>query len=53
MHAERYVAPIYQWLLVNGERIVAPRLKSADVSILGTPAQILTFDPSAQPPFGN
>lgn len=52
-HGERYVAPIYELMLIRGERIVAPRLKSEDVNILGTPAQVLTFDPAAHPPFGN
>ena len=52
-HGERYVAPIYGLMITNGERIVAPRLETNDVNILGTPAQILTFDPKAQPPFGN
>jgi hypothetical protein len=50
---ERYVAPIYELLLLHGERVVAPRLAPDDVNILGTPAQILAFDPAAQPPFGN
>lgn len=52
-HGERYVAPIYELMLARGERVVAPRLETDDVNILGTPAQILTFDPAAQPPFGN
>lgn len=53
MQSERYVAPIYELMLIQSERIVAPRLKTNDVYILGTPAQILAFDPAAQPPFGN
>jgi hypothetical protein len=35
------------------ERIVAPRLELDDVNILGTPAQVLAFDPAAHPPFGS
>jgi len=50
---ERYVAPIYQLMLMHGERVIAPRLKMGDVNVLGTPAQVLVFDPAAQPPFGN
>jgi hypothetical protein len=50
---ERYVAPIYELMLVRGEHVVAPRLGKDDVNILGTPAQILAFDPAARPPFGN
>ena len=53
VHGERYVAPIYGLLLSQGERIVAPRVEVGDVNILGTPAQVLTFDPGAHPPFGN
>lgn len=52
-HGERYVAPIYGLMLAHGERVVAPRLEVSDVTILGTPAQVLTFDSAAQPPFGN
>lgn len=50
---ERYVAPIYEVMLSRGERVVAPRLEVNDVHVLGTPAQVLAFDPAAQPPFGN
>lgn len=50
---EHYVAPIYELMLIHGERVVAPRLESKYVNILGTPAQVLAFDPAAQPPFGN
>lgn len=53
VHGERYVAPIYGLMLSHGKRIVAPRLELGDVNILGTPAQVLTFDPAAHPPFGN
>lgn len=53
VHGERYVAPIYGLMIVHGERVVAPRLEMGDVNILGTPAQVLTFDPEAKPPFGN
>jgi NDP-sugar pyrophosphorylase family protein len=50
---ERYVAPIYGLMITQGERIVAPRLKGDEVNILGTPAQVLSFDPEALPPFGS
>ncbi len=52
-HGERYVAPIYELMINAGERVVAPRLSPDDVTILGTPAQVLAFDPAAQPPYGN
>lgn len=50
---ERYVAPIYELMLIQGEHIAAPRLDLEDVHILGTPAQVLAFDPAAHPPFGS
>jgi len=53
MNGERYIAPIYELLLIRGEHVVAPRLESDDVVILGTPTQVLAFDPNAHPPFGN
>jgi NDP-sugar pyrophosphorylase family protein len=53
MQGERYVAPIYELMLIHGEHVVAPRLEVEDVHILGTPAQVLAFDPAAQPPFGS
>ena len=33
----RYVAPIYELMLIHGERVVVPRLQMDDVHILGTP----------------
>jgi hypothetical protein len=53
MQGERYVAPIYELMLIHGKRVLAPRLELEDVVILGTPAQVLAFDPAAQPPFGS
>jgi NDP-sugar pyrophosphorylase family protein len=50
---ERYVAPIYELMLNGRDRVVAPRLAPEDVHILGTPAQVIAFDPAAQPPLGN
>lgn len=49
---ERYVAPVYQALLNEGMSIAAPKLEEAAVHILGTPAEVLDFDPAALPPFG-
>jgi hypothetical protein len=52
-HGERYVAPIYELMIASGERLIAPRLVKDDVNILGTPAQLLAYDPAAQPPSGD
>lgn len=49
---ERYVAPIYDLMLARGQRVIAPKLSSDAVHILGTPAQVLAFDPLAVPPKG-
>jgi len=53
INGERYVAPMYELMLRQGERVVAPRLQKDHVSILGTPDEVLTFDPAAHAPFGN
>jgi dTDP-glucose pyrophosphorylase len=50
---ERYVAPMYQLLLNSGGRVTAPMLDLSAVSILGTPQEVLHFDPSVKPPYGS
>jgi NDP-sugar pyrophosphorylase family protein len=52
MLGERYIAPMYQLLIQSGDSLVAPKLDSRSVHILGTPSQIIDFDPCARPPFG-
>lgn len=49
---EFYVAPMFEPLLRAGGRVVAPKLQRDWVHILGTPADVLAFDPSAVPPQG-
>lgn len=53
VNGERYVAPMYELMLAQQELVVAPRLDPADVHILGTPAQVLAFDPAVHPPSGS
>jgi len=43
---------MYDLMIARGQRVLAPRLHLNDVHILGTPAQVLTFDPMALPPKG-
>jgi NDP-sugar pyrophosphorylase family protein len=50
---ERYVAPMYQLLLNSGGKVSAPKLDLSAVSILGTPQEVLDFDPFVKPPFGS
>lgn len=50
---ERYVAPMYQLLLNSGGKVCAPKLDLCAVSILGTPQEVLSFDPTVKPPFGS
>lgn len=50
---ERYVAPMYQLLLQSGRLVCAPRLDITSVHILGTPQEVLEFDPMAIPPYGS
>jgi NDP-sugar pyrophosphorylase family protein len=49
---ERYVAPMYHLLLQDGGQVCAPKLNQAAVHILGTPNEVLQFDPFVLPPFG-
>jgi NDP-sugar pyrophosphorylase family protein len=50
---ERYVAPLYQLLLTTGSSVIAPQINNAAVHVLGTPAQIVSFDPLVVPPKGS
>lgn len=50
---ERYVAPMYQLLLQAGMSVCAPRLDLPVVHILGTPQEVLEFDPMVKPPYGS
>jgi NDP-sugar pyrophosphorylase family protein len=52
VNGERYVAPMYELILRAGGQINAPRLSSTSVHILGTPEEVLCFDPEALPPCG-
>lgn len=53
VNAECYIAPMYELMLRQGERICAPKLNIEDVHILGTPSQVQSFDTQALPPLGN
>jgi NDP-sugar pyrophosphorylase family protein len=50
---ERYIAPLYNYLLNQGLRVIAPEIDVDDVHILGTPKQVREFDPYVIPPYGN
>jgi hypothetical protein len=51
--SERYIAPLYNLLITASRPVAAPRLKSEDIHLLGTPTQLQAFDPLALPPAGN
>jgi len=42
---ERYIAPIYKLLLKSGKLVCAPKLDLEAVNVLGTPKEVLRFDP--------
>lgn len=50
--AEQYIAPMYDRMLQTGSRLSAPLLRSEDVHVLGTPREVLNFDPQARAPTG-
>jgi NDP-sugar pyrophosphorylase family protein len=41
---ERYVAPVYNDLLINGEKVYATVIDSKKVHVLGTPAEVEKFE---------
>jgi NDP-sugar pyrophosphorylase family protein len=45
-HIERYVAPVYQTLLMQSATISAPIIDAKDVHILGTPEDLIQFGKS-------
>lgn len=53
VNGERYIVPIYEVIFKNGKRVCAPKIDASKVRILGTPIQVLDFDPQALPPFGS
>lgn len=53
VNGERYIAPIYQLLIAGNKSVCAPKLCLSSVHILGTPNELLSFDPNATPPFGH
>lgn len=52
VNGERYVAPMYDRILRLGGSINSPRLSHSSVHVLGTPQELLDFDPDALPPTG-
>jgi len=52
VNGERYVAPMYELLLKAGKQVNGPRLSSTIVHLLGTPEEVLCFDPEASPASG-
>jgi dTDP-glucose pyrophosphorylase len=53
INGEHYIAPMYQMLLMENKAVHAPKLSGSSVHILGTPVEVLQFDPMAKPPFGS
>ena len=49
---EQYIAPMYDHMLQSGLRLSAPRLDADAVHVLGTPKEVLAFDPNAKAPTG-
>lgn len=49
---EEYVAPIYNFLLLNNRKISAPLLINENVYPLGTPQEVFNFDEQTKPPTG-
>lgn len=52
VQGERYIAPMYQLLIERENKVLAPKLSSINVHILGTPSEVKIFDSHAVPPLG-
>jgi NDP-sugar pyrophosphorylase family protein len=50
---EQYIAPMYDYMLQSGLLLSAPRLDANAVNVLGTPKEVLAFDPDAKAPKGS
>ena len=49
---ELYIAPMYEILLRENKLVCAPKIAQVDVFVLGTPEQLIQFDPLVEPPYG-
>ena len=52
-NGEQYVAPIYQVMIRQNKLITTPRVSNSDFYSLGTPEELLEFDPQLKPPYGH
>ena len=53
LKGERYIAPMYEYLIRNQKQVFAHKISTDNIHILGTPSQVINFDPLALPPMGN
>lgn len=44
-YGERFIAPMYNWLIDEGLKVTAPQVPRSAVHILGTPEDVMEFDP--------
>jgi dTDP-glucose pyrophosphorylase len=44
-YGERYIAPLYNWLIDQGYNVTIQTVPRSDIHILGTPDDVLEFDP--------
>lgn len=51
-YGERYIAPLYNWLIDQGYNVTVPRVPRSAVNILGTPADVREFDPEFPSRYG-
>jgi dTDP-glucose pyrophosphorylase len=44
-YGEKYICPMYQWLINNSEEVMATKIDSDAVHVLGTPEDVVAFAP--------
>lgn len=52
-YSESYVAPLYNFLIKQNMKVIAPKILAEKVFILGTPDELNAFDKESKPPFGS
>lgn len=51
-YGEHYVAPLYNWLIAKGYSVTTSTIPQSDIHILGTPDDVLKFDPGFAARYG-
>ncbi len=51
-YGEKYIAPLYNWLIERGYSVQIDRIPESAIHILGTPSDVAAFDPGFKERYG-